>query len=79
MPTTSLRSAIDAKCRDCIFDRLSAGTWREQVASCVSANCSLHPVRPMPRAVMRGGNVDPEALKALQDRLEAADRKTSAR
>ncbi len=73
MPTTSLRSAVNAKCRDCIFDRLSAGTWREQVAACVSSNCELHPVRPMPRAV-----TSPEALKALRDRLDASNRKASA-
>ena len=44
---TSLRNAINAKCRSCIYDPESGcGTWREQVTKCASANCPLHPVRP---------------------------------
>jgi hypothetical protein len=43
----SLRRAIDAKCRSCIYDPgCGGGGWREQVAACSSANCPLHPVRP---------------------------------
>lgn len=44
----SLRAAIDAKCKSCIYDPFGGrGTWREQVQACPSANCPLHPVRPM--------------------------------
>jgi hypothetical protein len=44
----SLRSAIDAMCRYCIYDPGGGnGTWREQVQACSSANCPLHPVRPI--------------------------------
>ena len=44
----SLRAAIDAKCRDCIYDAHGgSGTWREQVEACSSANCPLHPLRPI--------------------------------
>lgn len=46
----SLRAAIDAKCKDCIFDPKSGlGGWREQVAGCTCAKCPLFAVRPMPR------------------------------
>lgn len=46
---TSLRGAINEKCRDCIFDsRCGGGTWREQVAQCSSIRCPLWPVRPAP-------------------------------
>ena len=45
----SLRNAIDAKCKECIYDPYGcAGTWRQQVAACTSRNCPLFPVRPMP-------------------------------
>jgi hypothetical protein len=45
----SLRASINAKCKDCIYDPKSGqGTWREQVAGCLSPNCALYPVRPMP-------------------------------
>ncbi len=45
----SLRKAIDQKCRACIYDPKSGmGTWREQVGGCLSPDCGLYPVRPMP-------------------------------
>jgi hypothetical protein len=48
----SLRSMIDAKCKECIYDPgpYSRGTWREQVAACNNVNCPLHPARPQPLA-----------------------------
>lgn len=49
LPRPSMRQAINAKCRECIYDPIGGrGTWREQVGDCVSANCALHPLRPMP-------------------------------
>jgi hypothetical protein len=47
-PRPSMRQAINAKCRECIYDPIGRGTWREQVRDCVSATCSLHQLRPMP-------------------------------
>lgn len=45
----SLRGAINAKCKGCIFDPKSGGgTWREQVAQCSCVRCPLWPVRPLP-------------------------------
>jgi hypothetical protein len=44
------QQAINAKCKDCIYDPLSGhGTWREQVALCASISCPLWPHRPFPR------------------------------
>lgn len=51
MKRPSLRAAVDAKCKSCIYDPGFGGTWREQVAGCASSNCPLHPVRPMPTAI----------------------------
>ena len=49
MSRLSLRQAVDAKCKDCIYDPGSGnGGWREQVAGCSSSNCPLHCVRPLP-------------------------------
>ena len=42
----SLRTAINGKCKDCIYDPLADGTWRKQVDSCVDIICPLHPYRP---------------------------------
>ena len=49
MSRPSLRSAIDAMCKSCIYDpRSGNGAWREQVAGCSSSRCPLHSVRPLP-------------------------------
>jgi len=47
-PRASLLGAIDAKCRECIYDPKSGtGTWRQQVEACTSQTCPLFQVRPM--------------------------------
>jgi hypothetical protein len=47
MTRLSLRDAIDAFCKDCIYDPGNGnGGWREQVDGCSSTNCPLHAVRP---------------------------------
>lgn len=55
----SLRSAIDAMCRACIYDPGSGnGTWREQVTACSSSSCPLHLVRPQTgRKASRGAQI----------------------
>ena len=54
MSRPSLRAAIDAKCKSCIYDPGSGnGSWREQVQACSSANCPLHPLRPLSRRKAR--------------------------
>lgn len=73
----SLRDAVNAKCKSCIYDPFGGcGTWREQVQACSSANCPLHSVRPMavkaPKAAPQtpekvsggsGGSIAPDALR----------------
>jgi hypothetical protein len=44
----SLRLAINAQCYDCIYDKSDVGIWRQQVAACPSASCSLYCQRPKP-------------------------------
>ena len=59
----SLRAAIDAKCKDCIYDTYAPGTWREQVAQCSSLDCALWPVRPAPHSGSFANPYrDPEAV-----------------
>ncbi len=46
----SLRKAINAKCKECIYDSSSGGgTWRQQTEACTSYNCPLYTVRPVSR------------------------------
>ena len=44
--TIGLRAAINAKCRDCIFDEKAPGNWKKQVSRCSVYKCPLWPVRP---------------------------------
>ena len=59
MTRPSLRDAIDAKCKSCIYDPKARGNWREQVQECSSANCSLRPVRPISGGSKRAELVEP--------------------
>ena len=42
--------AIEAKCRDCAYDELDEGTWRQQVERCDITECALYPYRPVSRS-----------------------------
>lgn len=60
----SLRAAIDAKCRDCIYDPGGGGTWREQVQACSSGNCPLHPLRPISARKTRAAGLEATPMPA---------------
>lgn len=42
----SKKRAIWAMCRDCIYDPMGGGSWRQQVDACTSPECPLYQVRP---------------------------------
>ena len=71
----SLRAAIDAMCKSCLYDPGNGnGGWREQVQGCSSTSCPLHPVRPMPvraRKSDRDARSGPLAPVAANDGLDA--------
>ena len=46
------QQAIEAKCKDCIYDPLDDGTWRQQVEGCDLVDCSLWEYRPKSRPKM---------------------------
>ena len=41
----SLRAAIDAMCKSCLYDPEERGGWRQQVEACAVTRCKLYPVR----------------------------------
>ena len=46
----SMRRAINAKCKECIYDPIGGdGTWRAQVEACTVTGCPLYPLRPTSR------------------------------
>ena len=44
----SLRKRINEKCKDCMYDSLAVGTWRQQVSLCSVNLCPLWSIRPQP-------------------------------
>ena len=68
---TSRTQAINGMCKDCLYDPDARGAWREQVAACVSANCRLHPVRPVPRNCRVNGIICPAAVAEVRAKLAA--------
>jgi hypothetical protein len=38
--------AINQNCKDCIYDPLAAGTWRQQVTLCSVGSCAFFALRP---------------------------------
>jgi hypothetical protein len=67
----SLRIVINEKCKDCIYDPASSGTWRQQVALCRVKSCALYDVRPkptspIPESILRWYGVDLTEYRALQ-------------
>lgn len=45
----SRQKAINEKCRDCIYDPLAPGNWRQQTGACTIKTCPLWPYRPVSR------------------------------
>ena len=63
----SLRKAIDAKCKQCVYDAMDVGTAAQQIAACICRDCPLHKVRPittkqLPVSLLAAYRVDPLKL-----------------
>ena len=74
MSRQSLRAAINAMCKSCLYDPGTGnGGWREQVGGCPSSNCALHPVRPLPVKGRKWGEEAPDAPLATAPAKEGFD------
>lgn len=75
----NLKAAINAKCKDCTYDKAIPGTWRDQTEQCTVRACALWPVRPMTVATITlhrkslPVEVDVDALVAGLDDEEEFD------
>ena len=65
----SLRGAINAMCRQCIFDRREPGSWLDQVARCTAPRCPLYEVRP---GRDRANTAEKTAFTGLQSTITEA-------
>ena len=66
------QQAINAKCKECIYDPLAGGTWRMQTGACEITDCALWPYRPRSRSAQvvqmstRTGELPEERAEAGQ-------------
>ena len=44
------QTAINEKCKECLYDPEVEGTWRMQVEACELTACALYPYRPVSRS-----------------------------
>ena len=51
MAKKSLRGAINAHCKSCIYDANAPGTWLAQVSLCSVVECALYQVRPTTESI----------------------------
>ena len=66
----SLRKAINAKCKQCVYDAMDVGTAAQQIAACICRDCPLHKVRPittkqLPVSLLEAYNVNPMELDEI--------------
>lgn len=43
----SLKKAVENMCKQCTYDELDTGSWRQQVERCEIKDCALYEVRPV--------------------------------
>ena len=62
----SLRRAIDAKCRSCIYDEANVGSWLVQVTLCSCRDCPLYEVRPVTKSPIAAGTLKAYGVTAAE-------------
>jgi hypothetical protein len=72
----SFRKRIDKNCRDCTYDSVSPGTWRQQVALCNVKSCSFWEIRakptsPIPKSTLLWYGVDLAEFQPLTTDVES--------
>ncbi len=73
----SLKSAVNAKCKDCSYDSCAPGSWRKQVEECTVYSCALWEVRPVTMEYTatrrKGKGADGVDLDAILDSIDNDD------
>ena len=72
------QQAIDANRKDCNYDELDVGTWRDQIERCPSPQCPFFEYRPLTTATMKLRReakiaaMTPEELRSYRTKQESA-------
>ncbi len=54
---SSLRQAINDKCRSCVYDEANVGSWLVQVTLCICKDCPLYEVRSVTKSPIAEGTL----------------------
>jgi len=68
----SRKEAINAMCRECIYDPVGGiGNWRQQVEACSCPKCPLFDLRPVsvPHTTKKAGKTDTGSEMAIKATL----------
>lgn len=63
----SLKAAVNAYCKSCVYDQAEPGTWREQVENCGVTACELYAVRPMTGATINANRKPRKKFELAQE------------
>jgi hypothetical protein len=70
MKRLSYKQSVEGRCFGCGYDPYSCGTWREQVACCVSVDCDNFFNRPMPRQCRNGREHNEEEIAKVRAKVD---------
>ena len=63
----SMRRAINEYCRECIWDSLMPGNWKQQTGACTMTTCPLYEFRPVSKPRKAGVVTEGDFLEELGD------------
>ena len=71
------KQAIDAFCKQCIYDPYSGdGNWRQQVTNCTASACALFEHRPRSKPRQSKGAVDPALAEKMRNLRETTEKRS---
>ena len=70
MKINTRKQAIDEKCKDCNYDSLAGGTWKEQIENCNSPDCSLYDFRPLTASTTKRKKEEKYALMTPEQKAK---------
>jgi hypothetical protein len=71
MKRLTRQQAINAFCKECIYDPACAGTWKQQTEACTSPECVLYPYRPTSKRAHTASEENPAGTVLEADTLDS--------
>jgi len=68
----SYKESVEGRCFGCGYDPDSCGTWREQIACCLTVDCDNYYNRPMPRQCRDGKQHNQVEITKVRAKVDQA-------